>query len=326
MVRDSRKLDIALLVAAILFGETAGAIAAESVQAPGPIGGTDIRQAELPPPGLYIAGIGLGGALTDIWDNNSRSSSFTGYGSVVGGALEIVYTPELFGGKFASTVSAGGSEDGAGFHNGKLQHRGGATDTYLDVLEYAKFFPSHYYGEQSPDSHIPYGLNVLASFGLILPTGNYHNDGGIFNVGANTYDLAPNIAATYTMPSIFGSYLPGATEISARTFFSNFTENPATAYQTGQIIDTDFAVSQRIGQIQAGVAGFYFDQVQNDHQFGVVLPNRKAAELAFGPILAYDFIAKDRPFELAVKAEFPVLGRNDATQDLLIIRLSTKLY
>jgi len=50
--------------------------------------------------------------------------------------------------------------------------------------------------------------------------------------GHNTWDLAPSIAITYTTPPI----LAGGTELSAKLFWNNYLEDPATHYLSGDVL------------------------------------------------------------------------------------------
>jgi hypothetical protein len=61
-------------------------------------------------------------------------------------------------------------------------------------------------------------------------------------------------------------------------------------YSTGDLINIDFAVSERIGRFQVGVAGFYAFQVADDTQFGIPVPpdGQRVKILNLGGVLAYD--------------------------------------
>jgi hypothetical protein len=66
------------------------------------------------------------------------------------------------------------------------------------------------------------------------------------------WDFAPTVGLTYTTPPIIAE----GTEISARFFWNNYLENPLTFYRTGDLLDLEFAVSERIGRFQVGVTAF----------------------------------------------------------------------
>lgn len=84
--------------------------------------------------------------------------------------------------------------------------------------------------------------------------------------------------------------LAEGTEISAKLYWNNYLTNPATHYSTGALLNVDFAVTERIGRFQAGLAGFYGFQVADDMSFGVrVAPDgRRRRLLVLGGVVAYD--------------------------------------
>ena len=80
------------------------------------------------------------------------------------------------------------------------------------------------------------------------------------------------------------------TEISAKLYWNNYLTNPTTQYTTGTLLNVDFAVSERIGRFQVGMAGFYAVQVEDDKLFGVTISpdGRRAEVLNLGGIFAVD--------------------------------------
>ena len=49
--------------------------------------------------------------------------------------------------------------------------------------------------------------------------------------------------------------LAEGTEISAKLYWNNYLRNPETGCATGDLINIDFAITERIGRFQVGVAG-----------------------------------------------------------------------
>ncbi len=96
----------------------------------------------------------------------------------------------------------------------------------------------------------------MLGFGMVLPWGKYddweHVNQGL-SIGNNIWDFAPSVAFTYTSPPI----LAEGTEISAKLYWNNYLTNPATQNTTGTLLNVDFAVSERIGRFQVGLAGLY---------------------------------------------------------------------
>ena len=104
-------------------------------------------------------------------------------------------------------------------------------------------------------------------------------------LGNNIWDFAPNAAITYDAADP-----RRGTEISAKLYWNNYLTNRATDYSTGTLLNLDFAVTERIGRFQLGLAGFYTFQVADDRQFGVRLPpdGRRVEILDLGGVIAYD--------------------------------------
>ena len=73
-------------------------------------------------------------------------------------------------------------------------------------------------------------------------------------------------------------------------YVNNYLSNPATDYTTGTLFNVDFAISERIGRFQVGMAGSYLLQVADDKQSGVVVPpdGRRAESLSLGAVINYD--------------------------------------
>ncbi|WP_158244422.1 MULTISPECIES: transporter [unclassified Pseudomonas] len=299
--------------------------AAENIKPAGPIGGTDIRQAILPPPGVYGVGIGVGLGFPEYWTEDEDLDAKGGsriFG--VGGA--IVYDMEVFGGNIASTAFASYERTCFGFKGGKKMCSEGQGDIYSDVLMWSRNFPLGYERSQSAP-WIPYGLNVLVGLGVTLPTGKYDSS-KMVNVSANVYDFAPNVALTYIVPSIFGDQFGDATEFSARVFYNKYTENHDTDYQTGDLVSMDFAVSQRFGQWQVGLAGTGFVQIEDDDINGFTPPNNgnRAKSLSLGPVVSYDFMWDDNPWNFTFKGLAGIDGENTASARGVVLKLGRKFW
>jgi len=164
----------------------------------------------------------------------------------------------------------------------------GLGDAYVEV-DWSRFFgtvrPSQY-----PDAFpIAEGLTISLGFGVLIPNGRYDAElattRGLRN-GNNIWDFAPTVAFTY----VTEPFLADGTEVSAKLYWNNYLDNPATHYSTGSLVNTDFAISERIGRFQIGLAGTYGTQVEDDEQFGVPLEpgGRRAEGLSLGGVLAYD--------------------------------------
>ena len=279
--------------AVLTCGWTTGALGAEGATVAGPIGGTDIRSAQLPPPGLYGGMVFVYATAREFVDGSGHAiPALTGLKlarNLAGPFLFYVPDFQVLGGSVAiGGIVPGGSECGRLFEATQQRCVSGIGDPYVEAV-WSRFFgtvrPSRYPGAYP----IAEGLTIELGFGAVIPIGKYNVDDAVnrgLSIGNNIWDLAPIVAFTYTTPPI----LAEGTEISARLYWNNYLTNPATQYSTGAVLNTDFAVSEHIGRFQVGAAGFYIKQVADDKQFGVPIPpdGRRAEVLMIGGVLGYD--------------------------------------
>jgi hypothetical protein len=164
----------------------------------------------------------------------------------------------------------------------------GVGDPYVEIdwsRNFGTFRPSKYPGAYP----ILQGLSLLVGFGVVFPAGQYQDADLLeqeLSPGTNIWDFAPTVGMTYTTRPV----LAEGTEFSAKAYLNNYLENPSTRYYTGKVVNIDFAVTERIGRFQVGVAGFYAWQIEDDELLGVPIPpdGRRAEALQLGPIVNYD--------------------------------------
>lgn len=313
---------------AIFFGVACSpSPAAEGPSIAGPIGGTDLRAALLPPPGLYAGGFV---AWADAYN-------FTdGTGSVIP-ALSQAYLSRVIGGPFVYYVpnvqvlggSVGfgallpiGQQCGRLFPAQPKSCSAGIGDVYVEgrwARSFGTVRPSRYQGALP----IVEGLTVSAGFGMVFPTGQYDPTdvtSQALSTGSHIWDFAPNVSFTYITPAWLGE----GTEISAKLYWNNYLTNTSTQYSTGTLLNLDFAVSERFGRIQAGLAGIYLTQVADDKLNGVpVAPDgRRAESLALGGVLAYDM--PELRSSIKIKAMAPVFSFNNIHSRLVVLSWITK--
>ena len=269
------------------------ALAVEGPTAAGPIGGTDIRSAMLPPPGLYGGVILLGAGTLDFVDGRGDTIPAlkdAHLAKELAGPF-LYYVPEIkvLGGSigFGAIIPAG-NQCGQLFIGEPSRCQAGVGDPYVE-LDWSRSFgtlrPSKFPGAYP----ILQGLTIMTGFGAVLPAGTYDPSNltqQAMSIGNNIWDFAPTVAFTYTTTPIFAE----GTEISAKFYWNNYLENPATHYFTGDLLDLDFAVTEHIGRFQVGVAGFYAVQVEDDKLLGIAIPpdGRRADVLELGPVVNYD--------------------------------------
>jgi len=268
-------------------------LAAEGPTIAGPIGGADIRSAQLPPPGLYGGMLLLGSPAYDFVDGHGktiRALSAARLTKWFDGPF-FIYVPDVkvLGGSIGlAGIVPNGALCGHLFANNPSECKSGIGDPYVEISwsrSFGYLRPSRFPGALP----IHQGLTTMVGFGAVLPLGQYDPTDlttQARSIGTNIYDFAPSLAFTYTTPPIFAE----GTEFSAKMYLNNYLTNPATDYATGSIFNVDFAISERIGRFQVGLAGSYLLQVTDDTQFGVLIPpdGRRAKGLALGAIVNYD--------------------------------------
>jgi hypothetical protein len=317
------------LIVAVVLWTVDPSLAIEGNTAAGPIGGTDIRSAVLPPPGFYAGVVGLVSSVHEI--NNGQGNPVPGLDAVhlterVAGPF-VIYVPDykLFGGSIGLFGTAPiGQECGQIVSVIPGQCISGFGDPYVEAAwsrSFGKLRPS-----RDPGAFpIVEGLTLALGFGVVIPVGKYNPTLQATNgitAGNNTWDLAPSLAVTYTTPPL----LAEGTEFSAKLYWNNYGTNPDTHYKAGSLLDVDFALTEHIGRFQVGLAGFYAFQVADDRQFGVVLPpdGRRIKYLNLGGVLNYDM--PEYGAVIRIKPLVTVYSRNAVVQTGIAIGFAKKLY
>jgi hypothetical protein len=318
-----------ILAVAFVCACCAPALAVEGPSAAGPIGGTDLRVALLPPPGLYGGAAVLRVEAFDFVDGQGRpipALRDAHLARVIGGPF-VIYVPDLdvFGGRIGfGGFFAYGQQCGRLFSVESRRCQSGFGDPYLEAA-WSRYFgtprPSRYPGAYP----IPEGLALAIGFGVVVPVGQYNPTNlttQALSTGTNIWDFAPNIALTYVTPPVIAE----GTEFSAKFYWNNYLTNPATQYTTGTLLNVDFAVTERIGRFQLGIAGFYTFQVADDELFGIPIPpdGRRAEVLNLGGVLAYDI--PELAMSVKIKGLTSVITTNIVTAPGIVVGVFKKFY
>jgi hypothetical protein len=304
-----------LILAAVIFAAPAPALAAEGPSLAGPIGGTDIRQALLPPPGLYGGTFVLGAEAYAFLDGNGNTipalKNINLHKEIAGPFLFYVPDMKVWGGSIGiGGMVPFGNQCGHLFPGEPVKCNFNLGDPYFEI-DWARYF-----GTPRPSRHagappIPQGLAILIGFGMVVPLGNFDAStpqNQALSIGTNLWDFAPTAAVTYTTAPIIGE----GTEFSVKLYWNNYLENPRTHYFTGDLLDFQFAISEHFGRFQIGLAGFYAFQVQDDELFGVPVPPDGARVKVFelGPVIAYDIPERGTSFKVKALASIPGTVKN----------------
>ncbi len=194
-------------------------------------------------------------------------------------------------------------------------------DSFADVIYASKYLGL--FGAERGDKPWKYGLTVAAGLALELPVGTYEKRDFV-NIGHDTFITIPNVAATYlTGPNL--SLGGDGTEISGRFFFDTNKQNPETGYHSGNLIDLDWAVTERYGSWQVGIAGDYVQQLTSDRTANgdQVAPGGDLfAKIDLGPVIAYDF---EDHSTLKFKTLLPIEHENNFDNRAFVLSYTRKL-
>jgi hypothetical protein len=318
-----------LLAAALICGSCTSVLAIEGPSTAGPIGGTDIRTALFPPPGLYGGGAALRVEAIDFVDGQGqaipalRDAHLT---RVIGGPF-VVYIPDVqvFGGSIGvGAFFSYGQQCGRLFIAEPRPCQSGFGDPYVEAA-WSRYFGTPRLSRDPSAYPIAEGLAIRLGFGVVVPVGQYNASDittQALSTGTNIWDFAPNVAFTYTTRPIIAE----GTEVSAKLYWNNYLTNPATQYSTGSLLNLDFAITERIGRFQFGVAGFYAFQLADDKLFGVpIAPDGRRAEvLNIGPVLAYDM--PEHAMSVKIKALTSVITANTVTTPGVVVSVFKKFH
>ncbi|MGR6429774.1 SphA family protein [Rhizobium sp. PAMB 3174] len=314
--------------------------AAEFYQTVTPGATTDIRAAELPPePGLYAIG-GLWGSWRDRLNNGDGDAMYPDteertFMGQLGGLY--VYPEEVLGGRMASSlIFAYGRHDLTVTNTLPVDlsaKHTGFYDAYSDVFFWSKSWyegpPPGAPGQPAPTEDfvppMPVGFTLGVGLGVTVPIGSFENT-SVGYPGFNNWVLSPNIAFTYRTKPIFLD----ATEFSARLFYNhNFERDDSTGgftYRDGDYLSADFAVTERYGRFQFGLAGNIKWQIQDDEGTPATPASdgQRHKSIRIGPILSVDL--PEYRSTLTLKYLTDVYSRNAFEGDYLQLSFIRKIW
>jgi hypothetical protein len=117
-----------------------------------------------------------------------------------------------------------------------------------------------------------------ALFGF-APTGKY-NKRDLANTSLNHWALMQRVAGTYFNPKT-------GFEVTGAAIYSVNWENPATNYETGNILNLEGAITQNFGALGVGAVGYAMIQTTGDSGAGARLGSFESRVYGAGPIVTY---------------------------------------
>lgn len=118
----------------------------------------------------------------------------------------------------------------------------------------------------------------FAAFGF-APTGDYSKK-QLANTSLNHWAIMPRLAATYYNPKT-------GWQVNGAAIYSVNWKNPATDYETGNILNLDGAITKNFGRWGVGAVGYAMIQTTGDSGSGAQLGAFESRVFGAGPIVTY---------------------------------------
>jgi hypothetical protein len=118
----------------------------------------------------------------------------------------------------------------------------------------------------------------FAAFGF-APTGDYSKR-QLANTSLNHWAIMPRLAATYYDPKT-------GWQVNGAAVYSVNWENPATDYETGNILNLEGAIVKNFGRWGVGAVGYAMIQTTGDSGAGARLGSFESRVSGVGPIVSY---------------------------------------
>lgn len=285
---------VRLLLAGVMLLTSLAIIApAHATQGGGgayPNGAEDFMSGALPPPGTYLLNY-MEYYSADRLNDNKGNQMMPGFKlNVFAEVLRVVHVTnqQVLGGSWGmhlflplvymdATVT---------IPSKKSDHQTGFGDMIIDPF---------ILGWHGKNWHVATGVDFY------LPTGSYDKN-RLANIGRNYWTFEPVLAGTYITDSGF--------ELSGKLMYDFNTKNSDLDYLSGQEFHLDYAVGQKLGDFNIGMAGYFYQQTTDDEQNGKKVAfndGNKGRVFAVGPALKYQ--VKNMSFSLKYLFETVVENR-----------------
>jgi hypothetical protein len=150
-----------------------------------------------------------------------------------------------------------------------------------------------------------------------VPIGDYQ-EGEISNIAFNHWGADINAAVTWLDPTV-------GLDLSAAVGMTFNAENPATDYRTGNEFHFEWAAVQHFNeQFDAGLVGYYYDQVSGDSGAGA-RSDFEGRVAAIGATVGWNFKAGDLPVSTRIKYFHEFDTQNRAGGDAVYLTVSVPL-
>ena len=172
---------------------------------------------------------------------------------------------------------------------------------FTGPLGFRTFGPFNF---RTGDTELALGDTAFAPLVLGWNAGNFHWNVGVFgfaptgdysktqlaNTSLNHWAVMNRIAATYFDPKT-------GWQVNGAAIYSVNWENPATDYETGNILNLEGAITKNFGRLGIGAVGYAMIQTTGDSGAGARLGSFESRVYGAGPIVTYT--TQRRPSECA---------------------------
>jgi len=150
-----------------------------------------------------------------------------------------------------------------------------------------------------------------------VPIGDYQ-DGEISNIAFHHWGADVSVGGTWLDPTV-------GLDLSAVVGMTFNAENPATDYRTGNEFHFEWAAVQHFDeQFDAGLVGYYYDQVTGDSGAGAT-SDFKGRVAAIGATVGWNFKAGELPVSARIKYFHEFAAENRAEGDAIYLTFSIPL-
>jgi len=281
---------VLLMTGAILGSASAASLdpghAAEFGTGPWVKGYTDILGGIIPPvPGFYFRTDAYhynGSADRTIFDGFAQVGVQEDYTATIA-ALTYVTPWKILGGTYALAVVPSMVAMDVDVGIGIPQFTG--------PLGLRTFGPFNF---RTGDTNLALGDTAFAPLVLGWNAGNFHWNVGVFGF-APTGDYSKRQLANTSlnhwaeMTRIAGTYYDPKTgwQVNGAAIYTVNWENPATNYETGNILNLEGVIAKNFGRLGVGVTGYAMIQTTGDSGSGAKLGSFESRVYGAGPIVSY---------------------------------------